>query len=66
MILKKVNTPIVCDMGGCKNTAKYFIKKQVDESNFDSLKLCEKCAEEIYEVLKEETVKKGKKSEGKK
>ncbi len=65
MILTKVNVPIVCDMGGCKKTAKYFIKKQTDANDFYSLKLCEDCAREIYKLLKSE-IQKGNKSENKK
>ena len=66
MIITRVNVPIVCDMGGCKNTAKYFIKKEEDSGNFDSLKLCDNCAEELLQLLKEKTQKKGNKSESKK
>lgn len=66
MIITDVNVPIVCDMGGCKNIAKYFIKKQVDSTNFYSLKLCENCAREIRELLNDKISDKGNKSENKK
>lgn len=66
MIITEVNVPIVCDMGGCKNTAKYFIKKQVDSTDFYSLKLCENCAKEILQLLNSKINEKGKKSESKK
>ncbi len=66
MIITEVNVPIVCDIGGCKNTAKYFIKKQVDSTNFYSLKLCENCARELSRLLNDKISEKGKKSEGKK
>ena len=66
MTITETNVPIVCDMGGCKNTAKYFIKKQVDSNNFYSLKLCENCAKEMLELLNDKVSKKGKESENKK
>ncbi len=66
MIITEVNVPIVCDMGGCKNTAKYFIKKQLDSTDFYSLKLCENCAKEILQLLNSKINEKGKKSESKK
>ena len=47
MIIKKVNTPIVCDMGGCSKKAIFFVEKKVGQSNYFSLKLCQDCAREL-------------------
>lgn len=54
MIIVETKTPIVCDMAGCKNTAKYFVKKEEGSNAFYSLKLCEDCAKELFTALKKE------------
>lgn len=51
MIIESVNTPIVCDMGGCFNKASYFVKKKRGQSEYYSLKLCEECAKELRTEL---------------
>lgn len=63
MIIKKSSTPIVCDMGGCKNKADYFIKIDSGASDYDSFKLCKDCALKIKTLLVKE-LKKEKGSEG--
>ena len=51
MIAIKTTKSIVCDVNGCENTAVYFIKKDNEENDFYSLKLCENCAKELKSVL---------------
>ena len=65
MIIVKTENSIVCDMGGCKNKAKYFIKIEEDSIAFDNLKLCENCAKELFKALKKEFAKKEKDCENK-
>ena len=65
MIIVKTENSIVCDMGGCKNKAKYFVKIEEDSIAFDSLKLCEDCAKNLYNLLKKEFGKKEKNCENK-
>lgn len=54
MKIVKIKTPIVCDIGGCKNTAIYSVKKQEDSNDLYTLKLCENCAKELFSELKKE------------
>ena len=42
---------IVCDMGGCRNQAKYFIKNGDSVSDYYAIKLCEDCAKKLYKLL---------------
>ena len=42
---------IVCDMGGCRNETKYFIKNNINDSNYYSIKLCEECAKKLSKLL---------------
>lgn len=51
MILIKSKESVVCDMKGCGNIAKYFIKKNQTENDFDSLKLCGDCTKKIFKTL---------------
>ena len=64
MIIEKVNTPIVCDMGGCSNKASFFVKKKLGQSQYFSLKLCKECAKELSAQLSK-TLKKEKEVEKK-
>ena len=58
MIINLSNKPIVCDMGGCKNKARYFVKKKEGQTEYYSLKLCPECAKklsvELAKALKKE------------
>lgn len=63
MIIKRTETPIVCDMGGCENTATYFIKNDVTSNDYYSLKLCKDCAVKIKNLLVKELKKKENESE---
>ncbi len=58
MIIKISDKPIVCDMGGCKSKAKYFVKKKEGQTDYYSLKLCADCAKklstELAKTLKKE------------
>ncbi|MBQ3234797.1 MAG: hypothetical protein IJA97_01390 [Clostridia bacterium] len=58
MIIKKSDTPIVCDIGGCGKMAEFFIKKDEKSSDYYSLKLCRDCATEIKNLLVKELRKK--------
>lgn len=58
MIINVSNKHIVCDMGGCKNKAKYFVKNKEGQTEYYSLKLCPECAKklsaELTKTLKKE------------
>ena len=51
MIVNVSNKPIVCDMGGCKNKARYFVKKKEGQTEYYSLKLCPECAKKLSAEL---------------
>ena len=51
MELEKVKANVVCDIAGCNNVAKVFIKKDKATLSYDSLKLCPYCAGGIIKVL---------------
>lgn len=51
MELEKLNANVVCDIVGCNNVAKVFIKKDKTTLSYDSLKLCPHCAGGILKVL---------------
>ncbi len=42
---------IVCDMAGCHQNAEFFIKKNEEVGDGESLKLCKQCAKETYQSL---------------
>lgn len=65
MIIEKTEKHIVCDMGGCKDEAKYFVKIDESSNSYYSLKLCENCAKELFKLLKKEFTKKEKDCENK-
>lgn len=58
MIINVSTKHIVCDMGGCKNKAKYFVKNKEGQTEYYSLKLCPECAKklsaELTKTLKKE------------
>ncbi len=58
MIINVSSKHIVCDMGGCKNKAKYFVKNKEGQTEYYSLKLCPECAKklsaELTKTLKKE------------
>ena len=61
MELENVQANVVCDIAGCNNVAKVFIKKDKATLSYDSLKLCPCCAGGIIKVLQKVMVIKEKK-----
>ncbi|MBR6737848.1 MAG: hypothetical protein IKL82_05750 [Clostridia bacterium] len=51
MIAIKTTKSIVCDVNGCSNKAVFFVKKNNDENDGYSLKLCATCAKELVKAL---------------
>lgn len=49
----KTKKNIVCDVGGCKEKAFFFVKNVEDESDYDSLKLCKNCAKKLVKCLQQ-------------
>ena len=60
MQLIKYKANVVCDVLGCKNIARYFIKKDNQMPISDSLKLCPLCANMVIKLLNK-AVEKGEK-----
>ena len=61
MELENVKANVVCDIAGCGNVAKIFIKKDKNTLPYDSLKLCPCCASGVIKVLQKIIVNKEKK-----
>ncbi len=61
MELEKVKANVVCDIAGCTNVAKIFIKKDKNTLVYDSLKLCPKCAGGLFKLLAKASTYKEKK-----
>ncbi len=57
MQLIKYKANVVCDVVGCNNIARYFIKKSDEMPVYDSLKLCPVCANMIIKLLNKAVLK---------
>ena len=62
MYLTQSKNDIVCDIYGCNNIARYFIRKKESCSELDSVKLCPECAKKLLKVLSN-ALKRGKENE---
>lgn len=51
MEIEKLKANVVCDIAGCTNVAKVFIKKDQATLPYDSLKLCPHCAGGLFKLL---------------
>ena len=51
MELENLKANVVCDIAGCNNVAKIFVKKDKNTLSYDSLKLCPCCASGIMKAL---------------
>lgn len=51
MKLENLKANVVCDIAGCTNVAKIFIKKDATTLPYDSLKLCPHCAGGLFKLL---------------
>lgn len=49
---------ICCDVPGCKGIAAIYLQKEQKSHEYDSVKLCSKCAYEIFGALKKIYAKK--------
>ena len=58
MVLSESKVKVVCDVKGCNNVAKYFIRKDKTSSMGDSLKLCPTCAVTLLKILEKKLIKK--------
>ncbi len=57
MQLIKYKANVVCDVIGCNNVARYFVKKDDDMPIYDSLKLCPICASMVLKLLSKANAK---------
>lgn len=58
MVLNESKVNIVCDVKGCNDIARYFIRKDRSASMADSLKLCPTCAVTLLKILDKKLNKK--------
>ena len=59
MKISTTKMKIRCEMVGCNNLADVFIIKSEKCYDKDAIKLCDKCAKELYSSLKKHYSKKG-------
>ena len=58
MVLTESKVKIVCDIKGCNNISKYFIRLDKSANIADSLKLCPTCSATLLKLLQKKFEKK--------
>lgn len=51
MTTQKANLEIRCDVAGCDNLATHFFKMREEDSNYESIKLCDDCIKELNKIF---------------